>query len=166
MWSLLRTVGLSLMVSQLMVAPARSDTVVEGDWRIECPVSPDNARACQMDHTPAAPDGGTPHFLMSVSAERSGTLYGVVTTPLSVYLVPGVELTVDRRRRFKAQFELCDTTGCHAGFRLSGPVLSAFQKGQSVQMRIWISKSQAIDVPLSLKGFSKGLQRLNDGRNQ
>lgn len=83
-----------------------------------------------------------------------------MTTPLSVYLVPGVELAVDGGRPFKANFELCDTAGCHAGFRLSGTVLAAFQKGQIAQMRIWVSKSRAIEVPVSLKGFSRGVQML------
>lgn len=165
MRSPLRTAGLSLLASLLMIATARAETTKEGDWRIECPESPDSSSTCQMVHAPAAPDGGAPHFLMSVSTGTSGALYGVVTTPLSVYLVPGIELAVDGGRPFKANFELCDTAGCHAGFRLSGPVLAAFQKGQSARLRIWVSKSRAIEVPVSLKGFSKGVQRLKqDGQ--
>ncbi len=146
------------------ISPAFADTR-EGDWSISCtqnlkPVK----QTCQMFQAPPSPDGGAPHFLMSVSATDKGNLYGVITAPLSVYLVPGVEMSIDKRSRFKALFELCDTAGCHAGFRLTGQVLDAFRKGTTAQMRVWVSKKQAIEVPVSLKGFAKATQQLQGAK--
>lgn len=129
-----------------------------GDWQVTCP----DAARCQMMQAPAAPDGGAPHFLLAVSKAESGQLYGVVTAPLSVYLVPGIEFQVDRRQPFKVLYEICDNLGCHAGFKLSGAVLDAFRKGNSARLRIAVSKTKAIDVPLSLKGFSEGLKKLQE----
>jgi invasion protein IalB len=131
-----------------------------GDWQVTCP----DAARCQLTQVPAAPDGGAPHFLLAVSIAESGQLYGVVTAPLSVYLVPGIEFQVDRRQPFKALYEICDNLGCHAGFKLSGAVLDAFRKGNSARLRIAVSKTKAIDVSLSLKGFSEGLQKLQEQR--
>lgn len=131
--------------------------LLAGDWQVTCPAA--SAR-CQLTQAPAAPDGSPPHFLMAVSKADTGQLYGVVTAPLSVYLVPGIEFQVDQRRPFKALYEICDNLGCHAGFKLSGAVLDAFRKGNSARLRIAISKTKAIDVSVSLKGFSEGLQKL------
>lgn len=143
-----------------LINPAFAD-IREGDWSISCTQSskPDK-QTCQMFQAPPSPDGGAPHFLVSVSATDKGNLYGVITAPLSIYLVHGVEMQIDKRNRFKALFELCDTSGCHAGFRLSGSVLDAFRKGNAAQIRIWVSKSQAIEVPVSLQGFAKATQHL------
>lgn len=130
------------------------------DWQVTCPA----AGRCQLTQAPVAPDGGVPHFLMAVSKADTGQLYGVVTAPLSVYLVPGIEFQVDQRRPFKALYEICDNLGCHAGFKFSGTVLEAFRKGNSARLRIAVSKTKAIDVSLSLKGFSEGPKKLEEQR--
>lgn len=110
---------------------------------------------CQMVQSVSVSDGGRAVFLLSISpGHDAGANYAVVTVPVGVYLAPGIEIRVDRRRAFKVLYEICDRTGCHAGFKLSGPVLRAFRNGMDAKVRVWTAKTQAVEFAVSLRGFS------------
>ena len=133
---------------------AQFDEQVFKDWRVLCQSSSE-AGTCQMLQSASASEGGPAVFLLSISpGEEAGTSYGVVTVPIGVYLASGIEIRVDRRRPFKVLYEICDRAGCHAGFRLSGSVLNAFRQGIDAKVRVWTGRSQAVDFPVSLRGFS------------
>lgn len=135
-------------------APAQTVEQVFTDWRVAC--QPQAATStCQMLQTASAEKDGPTVFLLSISEGKdTGSSYAVVTVPIGVYLAPGIELRVDNRRPFKVLYEICDRAGCHAGFKLSGSVLNAFRQGLDAKVRVWTGKSQAVEFPVSLRGFS------------
>lgn len=105
----------------------------------------------------AASEGGPPVFLLSISEGQNanqGADYAIMTVPVGVYLAPGIEIHVDQRRPFKVLYEVCDASGCHAGFKLAGPVLTALRQGIGAKMHVWTAKTQAVAFPVSLRGFS------------
>jgi invasion protein IalB len=122
------------------------------DWRVVCQADAGQTR-CQMLQSARAGDMGPEVFLLSISPGKDAS-YGVVSVPLGVYLAPGIEMHVDRRRPFKLLYEVCDQASCHGGFALSGPILSAFQKGITAKVRVWTGKARAVEFPVSLRGFS------------
>ena len=128
------------------------------DWTLRC------AATCQMFQTASLAGGAGSTLLLSIAPGEDGaSQYGVLSAPLGVYLVPGVEIRVDDRRPFKVLYEICDGAACHAGFRLSGEVLAAFRQGLEAKVRVWVSRDQAAEFTLSLRGFSKGYVALLDG---
>lgn len=148
--------GLALFQSTALaqVAGPQSAEEVFSDWRVLCQ-QVENDVACQMMQSVAAEENGPPVFLLSVSSsEDAGQSYAVITVPVGVYLAPGIELHVDKRRPFKVLYEVCDQLGCHAGFRMNGDVLSAFRKGLEVRARVWTARDKAIDFLVSLRGFT------------
>lgn len=124
------------------------------DWRVLCQPAL-QVTTCQMLQSASAGEDGNAIFLLSISpGEDTGASYGVVTVPVGVYLAPGIEIRVDHRRPFKVLYEICDRTGCHAGFKLSGSVLSAMRNGLDAKVRVWTAKTQAVEFAVSLRGFS------------
>ena len=138
--------------AQTQTAPP--DEQVFTDWRVLCQPL-EAATTCQMLQSASAGEDGPTVFLLSISpGQEVDTSYAVVTVPMGVYLAPGIELRVDRRRPFKVLYEVCDRAGCHAGFKLSGPVLNAFRRGLDARVRVWTANTEAVEFPVSLRGFS------------
>lgn len=141
---------------QPAAGPAASPTRVEAfeDWRVLCQ-STENRTLCQMLQSASVTEEGTEAFLLSISRDHTENgSSAIVTVPVGVYLAHGVEIRVDQRRPFKVLFEVCDRSGCHAGFKLSGTALAAFKQGLDARVRVWTSRSQAVEFPVSLRGFS------------
>ena len=139
-----------------------SATQETGVWRLKCGNEKDVA--CQLVQYASLRLGEPPLFLVTITRdEKSGKRFGIVTTPLRVYLAPGIRIAVDRKRPFKAAFELCDERGCHAGFRFDGALASAFRKGERADVTVWTAKDKAVVIPVSLEGFSTALQKLESG---
>lgn len=132
------------------------------DWRVLCAQKGDD-NACQMIQTASVSEGQTPVFLMSIGSDKNHKgEFAVITVPIGVYLANGIEIRVDKRRPFKVLYEVCDQTGCHAGFKLSGTALKAFKAGYDAKVRVWTGKTKAVEFPVSLRGFSKGLSYLKE----
>lgn len=126
------------------------------DWEVVCR-SLDGRRTCQMLQRAAAGENDQEVFLLSISQGKGNAaenVFAVMTVPVGVYLAPGIEIRVDKRKAFKVLYEVCDRAGCHAGFKLSGTVLTAFQKGIEAKVRVWTARSKAVEFPVSLRGFS------------
>ena len=143
-------------------APAPSQTA--GVWLVKCG-GEENRASCQLVQYAALRLGEPPLFLVTISRDaKNGKRFGIVTAPLRVYLAPGVRIAVDRKRPFKAAFELCDETGCHAGFRFEGAVADAFRKGGRAEITVWTAKDKAVVFPLALDGLSKALEQLEGAK--
>ena len=128
------------------------------DWQVICEAAGPQTE-CQMLQSARAGAQSASVFLLSISPGPDlQQSYAVMTVPVGVYLRPGVEIHIDRRRPFKVLYEICDTSGCHAGFKLSGPVLEAFRQGLDAKVRVWTAQDKAVDFPVSLRGFSAGFQ--------
>lgn len=89
----------------------------------------------------------------------------LVTAPLGILLTQGITVSVDgleKPLRFAVQ--RCDAGGCLAYTAMSEEVVTAFKKGIKAEVTFFDPQRRAINVPLSLKGFTKGMAELNDSR--
>lgn len=126
------------------------------DWQLSCAADADDGQdVCQLSQAAAVDGTDGSVFLLTISAGEDGrNSYAVITVPLGVYLAPGVELRVDNRRPFRVLYEICDAQDCYAGFEMSDQVLSAFRRGLDARFRVWVGREQAVEFPVSLRGFS------------
>ncbi|MDX1444043.1 MAG: invasion associated locus B family protein [Gammaproteobacteria bacterium] len=90
----------------------------------------------------------------------------LVTAPLGILLTQGITVSVDgleEPARFAVQ--RCDAGGCLAYTAMNEEIVSAFKKGTKAQVTFYDPQRRAINVPLSLKGFTKGMSELNASRD-
>ncbi len=169
---------LVLQVSLASVAYAKPQSEKFGDWTLLCPVSSkssqhkaanskssspaDEKDRCRLFQRYVVKDkpNATALLVTVVMSGKTKSPVAVVSVPKDVYLAPGIELAIDGKAKFKVLFETCNDSGCHGGFALSGAIIKAFKKGAVARHRIYDFKRRKIDVPVSLKGFTKGIKRL------
>jgi invasion protein IalB len=142
-----------------------------GDWEVVCGPGTDAATpgdaadrprgsGCRAVQRLTVQDTGDTAFLLSVLSEGKGALVGIVSIPLGGYLVPGIELTVDRQKPYRLLIETCTSAGCHAGFPLTGRVEKDMRSGRQATFRVWTAKDRPADIPVSLRGFPDALAAL------
>lgn len=162
-----RSIGFASALACCPLAVLADEVVhVHQDWRVVCrPV--DKTSSCRMLQTLPAQVGGDDVFLLSVEHPPGAQVAtAVVSVPLGVYLAPGIAIHIAGQRPFKALYEICDQTSCHAGFVLKGPVLQAFKRGSSATFRVWTEASKAVEFPVSLNGFTASFADLGARRSQ
>lgn len=89
----------------------------------------------------------------------------LVTAPLGILLPPGISVSVDgidEPVRFAVQ--RCDAGGCLGHTPMTDELIEAFRKGSKAEVTFQDPQRREIPVPLSLKGFTKGLAELNASR--
>ncbi|MCA0256080.1 MAG: invasion associated locus B family protein [Proteobacteria bacterium] len=155
----------ALMPVSLAHAASPTPAPATGVWIAKCDDEASRA-SCQLVQYAALRLGEAPLFMVTISRDaKTGKRFGIVTAPLRVYLAPGVRIVVDRKRPFKAAFELCDEAGCHAGFRFEGAVADAFRKGSRAEISVWTAKDKAVVFPLALNGLSAALETFEGAKN-
>lgn len=90
----------------------------------------------------------------------------LVTAPLGIFLPQGLAVSVEGLEqpvRFGVQH--CDAGGCLAFTPMTDEMISAFKKGTEAQVTFFDLQKRAINVPLSLKGFTKGMAELDASRD-
>lgn len=163
---LFATIPLALIATMGLAQPINMpvDEQVFDDWQLRC-LTTSTPPQCQVLHAVATRAGAAPEFLLTMSGRPTELAhYGVITVPVGVYLANGIEIFVDQRRPFKVLLEVCDQNGCYAGFKLEEAILTAFKSGQTARFRVWTSKTQAVEFPVSLRGFTaawNALQQVN-----
>lgn len=139
-----------------------------GDWELVCQpeapastaaaVAPNRCRLIQNHST--ASNGATVLLITLLTAAADKSVVAVLSVPQDVYLAPGIELKIDGGQEFKVLYEACNPSGCHGGFKIVGDVATNLKKGSTAEVKIFGSKQTPVVVSVSLKGLSKGLERL------
>ena len=184
----LYTIALSVLFSIHLLFPsfanASQDKVTRyDDWEVVCSsnekeqtkdilspelnaeanlkISPNLKPLCKATQILAAKDTGQTVFAITVlPAAQTGQFVAVVSAPLGGYLVPGLEMSVDKRKPYKILFETCNAVGCHAGFELKGRINSDLSVGKIARFKLWTTKSRPAEVSISLAGFGRALSAL------
>jgi len=71
-----------------------------------------------------------------------------------------VSLKIDKRKKIRMRYEVCDKTGCLAPLVLKDPVLRALQTGLKAQVAFFDTRGREIAIPVSLLGFTAALKSL------
>lgn len=135
-----------------------------GDWELVCSASEAAAsgskRACRLIQNHADASGKTALLVTILNSAASKEPVAIVSVPRTVYLAPGIELSVDNGQSFKLLYETCNDGGCHAGYKVAGAIAAALKKGKQAAHKMLDARQQPVVVPVSLSGLSKGLDRL------
>lgn len=148
--------GQAFFVSAAAVPSSGWTTTAFGDWLVRCPGSQTMEGGCQLlpDLEKAAISPAQFGLVIS-RQDKTQSRFAVMTVPEGVYLASGVELSIDGGRPYKILYEVCRQGSCHAGFKLTGAVVSAFKRGAKATARVWLSQDRVVEFSLSLIGFTK-----------
>jgi len=137
-----------------------------GDWELVCKPRADAATpkaesaSCRLQQAQAVNGGKDVVFLFNIARQGKQRI-AIISTPLNVYLPAGLELKIDGGQTQRVIFETCNVSGCHAGFALSGSLLSALRKGNVLTVALKDTKATTIPLKVSLNGVSAGIDGLD-----
>ena len=85
----------------------------------------------------------------------------VITLPLGIFLPTGIELQIDGKGKVgRLPINTCTPTGCQAGVQLDEDFVTRMKKGDQMTVTFGNPQGQGIAAPVSLSGFTAGLESL------
>jgi len=135
---------------------------VFGDWQIRCDTPPGaQGEQCALIQSVTAED--RPNVGLSVivlkTADQKTRLLRVLA-PLGVLLPSGLGLKIDQTDIGRAGFVRCLPNGCVAEVVMDDNLVKQLRTGQSATFIIFQTPEEGIGIPLSLKGFGDGYDKL------
>src|SRR5215510_1471352 len=135
---------------------------VHGDWQIRCDTPPGaQGEQCALIQSVTAED--RPNVGLSVivlkTADQKTRLLRVLA-PLGVLLPSGLGLKVDQADIGRAGFVRCLPNGCVAEVMMDDNLIRQLRTGTSATFIIFQTPEEGIGIPLSLKGFGEGYDKL------
>ena len=153
-------VALFLALGLLITTPvhaAPQSGEVHGDWKTAC----DQDGVCHIFQR-VKPENTDKELLnMAVGFPGGGEkAYAIFTLPLGVALKYGVEFRVDREPTSLLPFAYCKRDGCRAELALSAAMLKSLKRGRQALVRFVPLGAQAVELKVSLIGFTTGIESL------
>jgi len=90
----------------------------------------------------------------------------VFTFPLGIYLPAGAAIRVDEGEPVRLEIERCINRGCQSAVALEPAQLEAFKAGREAIVTIGQDREQAVDLRVSLSGFSAAYDALTAANAQ
>jgi invasion protein IalB len=116
---------------------------------------------CRVSQRLAVKGSGETVFAVNIlAAKQPNQQVAIISTPLGGYLVPGMELRIDKAKAARVLYETCNAAGCHGGFALTGRIRDELISGKRMQVRLWTAKSQPVDVDVSLNGLGAAVKAM------
>jgi invasion protein IalB len=133
-----------------------------GDWRLRCEVpSGATVEQCALMQTVVAEDHPDLTLIVAVRVVGGKLKLLRVVAPLGVLLLRGLGLKIDSTDMGKASFTRCLGDGCVADVEMDDTLADLLKKGQVATFIIFRTPEEGIGIPVSLQGFSEGLQALH-----
>jgi len=142
-----------------------------GAWTQRCTPSPPpgasppkdgKQEVCFLVQQVADPNTQRPVLKVTIGYFEPGRQpAAVVVMPLGVPLARGVQINVDGKPLGAVPFEVCRRDGCQSYMPLSAELIGAFKAGSKAEVIAQSSQGAALNVPLSLRGFTAGYDSLN-----
>ncbi len=133
-----------------------------GDWEMRCETPPGAAhQQCALMQSVAAEDKPNVNLVVIVlkTADHKSRLLRVIA-PLGVLLPSGLGLKVDKTDIGRAGFVRCLPSGCVAEVVMQDKLLNQMENGTRATFIIFQTPEQGIGIPLALKGFKEGFNKL------
>ena len=135
---------------------------VHGDWQIRCDTPPGaQGEQCVLIQSVTAED--RPNIGLTViilkTADKKSRIMRVIAPP-GVLLPSGLGLKVDNAELGRAGFVRCVPNGCVAEVVMDDNLISKLRTGQSATFIIFQTPEEGIGIPVSLKGFGDGFDKL------
>jgi len=135
---------------------------VHGDWQIRCDTPPGaQGEQCALIQSVTAedrPNVGLTVIVLKTADAKSRLMR--VLAPLGVLLPSGLGLKIDKTDVGRAGFVRCLPNGCVAEVQMDENLLKTLRSGQQATYIIFQTPEEGIGIPMSLKGFGEGFDKL------
>jgi len=135
---------------------------VHGDWQIRCDTPPGaQGEQCALIQSVTAedrPNVGLTVIVLKTADQKSRLMR--VLAPLGVLLPSGLGLKIDATDVGRAGFVRCLPNGCVAEVQMNDDLLKQLRSGQQATFIIFQTPEEGIGIPMSLKGFGDGFDKL------
>lgn len=186
--------GLLILLAGLMAVTALEAQAAEtrrdnfGDWGFICnkpdsqqagqeEAQKDSRESCNLFQTAllnAQQDGEKAEGAQQqrVLLTRVGYLQDIehpvllITAPLGILLPMGINVEVEGHDPIRIPLQRCDAGGCLGYVAMEEPFVEAMKKGSEAKVTFYDAQRRGVTIPLSLKGFTKGMQELNATRSK
>jgi invasion protein IalB len=154
-----------LLTAGLPSKPALAQGVVKsvfGDWQIRCDTPPGaQSEQCALIQSVTAEDRPNVGLTVIVlkTADQKNRLMRVLA-PLGVLLPSGLGLKINQADIGRAGFVRCLPNGCVAEVIMDDNLIKQLRSGQTATFIIFQTPEEGIGIPVSLKGFGDGLDKL------
>jgi invasion protein IalB len=142
-----------------------------GAWTQRCTPSPPpgssppkagKQEACFLVQQVADPNTQRPVMKVTIGYFEPGRQpAAVIVMPLGVPLARGGQVSVDGKTLGTVPFEVCRRDGCQSFMPMSTEIVSAFKAGSQATVIAQSSQGAALNLPLSLRGFTAGFASLD-----
>ena len=135
---------------------------VHGDWQVRCDTPPGaQGEQCALIQSVTAedrPNVGLTVIVLKTADQKSRLMR--VLAPLGVLLPSGLGLKIDKTDVGRAGFVRCLPNGCVAEVVMEDNLVKQLRTGTSATFIIFQTPEEGIGIPLSLKGFGEGYDKL------
>ena len=135
---------------------------VHNDWQIRCDTPPGaKGEQCALMQSVTAEDRANVGLTVIVlkTADQKARLMRVLA-PLGVLLPSGLGLKIDQTDIGRAGFVRCLPNGCVAEVIMDEKLVAQLKAGQLATFIIFQTPEEGIGIPVSLKGFTEGFDKL------
>ena len=162
---LIASAAVALATCALAAGPvAAQGTVksVHGDWQVRCDTPPGaQGEQCALIQSVTAedrPNVGLTVIVLKTADQKSRLMR--VLAPLGVLLPSGLGLKIDKTDVGRAGFVRCLPNGCVAEVQMEDNLVKQLRTGTSATFIIFQTPEEGIGIPMSLKGFGEGYDKL------
>jgi invasion protein IalB len=135
---------------------------VHGDWQIRCDTPPGaQGEQCALIQSVTAEDRPNVGLTVIVlkTADQKFRLMRVLA-PLGVLLPNNLGLRIDSADVGKVSFVRCLPNGCVAEVVVNDDLMKQLRNGHTATFIIFQTPEEGIGIPVSLKGFGEGFDKL------
>jgi invasion protein IalB len=157
--------GLAAAQDTAQQAPTETVKATHGAWEVVCSTaSPDDCRLRQVGETADGKKVLIVYIgkLDGVKADNGKNIPAAIriTTPLGTILRQGLKVQIDGGEKQNAFFEVCIPSGCMVSDAISEEYLARLKAGNVAKMSFNVLQQGALEVNISLKGFTKAFKAL------
>jgi invasion protein IalB len=149
----------------VFAAPVRAQGTVKsvhGDWQVRCDTPPGaQSEQCALIQSVTAedrPNVGLTVIVLKTADQKSRLMR--VLAPLGVLLPSGLGLKIDKTDVGRAGFVRCLPNGCVAEVQMEENLMKQLRTATSATFIIFQTPEEGIGIPMSLKGFGEGFDKL------
>jgi invasion protein IalB len=165
-----RRAGIAVALAAMLAcaglcAPASAQGVVKsiyGDWQIRCDTPPGaQSEQCALIQSVTAedrPNVGLTVIVLKTADQKSKLMR--VLAPLGVLLPSGLGLKINQADIGRAGFVRCLPNGCVAEVIMDDNLIKQLRTGETATFIIFQTPEEGIGIPMSLKGFGDGFDKL------
>jgi invasion protein IalB len=154
----------AVLVLGLSLAPAPASADLKqgekfDDWTVGCetPATDGAPARCFIFQNILVKESRQQILLMAIGLlGENKQPAAILTVPLGVFLPAGLTLTVPDVKPVRIAIETCLPKGCRGAVALNDELLEALRKGDKAQVTLMDARRRQINLPVSLKGFTKG----------